>query len=77
MRARCGVSESTDSGSPPIRLPTRKFAAFVADTGYVIEAEHAPDPAQFPGAVPELLVPGALVFAMTSGPVHLGDFSQW
>lgn len=61
----------------PHPVTNAEFAAFVADSGYVTEAEHAPDPAQYPGAIPELLVPGALVFTMTSGPVHLGDFSQW
>lgn len=61
----------------PHPVTNREFAAFVADTGYVTEAEYAPDPAQYPGALPELLVPGALVFTMTEGPVSLHDFTQW
>jgi sulfatase modifying factor 1 len=61
----------------PHPVTNAEFAVFVTDTGYLTEAEYAPDPAQYPGALPELLVPGALVFAMTTGPVHLGDFSQW
>ena len=39
-----------------------RFAAFVAATGYVTEAERPPDPAAYPGAPAELLVPGSLVF---------------
>lgn len=39
-----------------------QFADFVAVTGYVTQAELAPDPADYPGAPPESLVPGSLVF---------------
>ena len=54
-----------------------QFGAFVADTGYRTVAEVAPDPTLFPGAAPEDLVPGALVFRATSGPVDLRDWRQW
>ncbi|NNG97644.1 formylglycine-generating enzyme family protein [Gordonia araii NBRC 100433] len=54
-----------------------QFAEFVADTGYVTVAEEEVDPAQFPGADPADLVPGALVFTKTAGPVNLGDWRQW
>ncbi len=54
-----------------------QFGEFVADTGYRTVAEVAPDPALFPGAAPEDLVPGALVFRATSGPVDLRDWRQW
>ena len=54
-----------------------QFADFVADTGYVTVAEKAPDPALYPGADPADLVPGALVFQPTSGPVDLRDWRQW
>ena len=54
-----------------------QFAAFVADTGYRTVAEVAPDPAQYPGASPADLVPGALVFRPTRGPVDLRDWRQW
>lgn len=53
------------------------FATFVDDTGCVTEAEIAPDPQTYPGAPPENLVPGALVFNLSAGPVDLRDFSQW
>ena len=54
-----------------------EFARFVGETGHVTIAEIAPDPADFPGADPALLVPGSQVFTPTSGPVHLGDWTQW
>ena len=53
------------------------FARFVADTGHVTVPEIAPDPADFPGADPALLVPGSQAFTPTSRPVHLGDWTQW
>jgi len=39
-----------------------RFREFVTETGYVTVAERAPDPADYPGADPALLVPGSLVF---------------
>lgn len=58
-------------------VTNRQFAAFVAATGYVTVAEQAPDPALYPGAPAERLVPGSLVFRMTAGPVDTRDPSQW
>jgi formylglycine-generating enzyme required for sulfatase activity len=55
----------------------REFAAFVQDTGYVTVAERPLDPKAFPGAPPENLVPGSLVFTMTSGPVDLRNINEW
>ncbi len=43
-----------------------QFAEFVADTGYVTVAEQELDPALYPGAAPQDLVPGALVFSPTA-----------
>jgi formylglycine-generating enzyme len=54
-----------------------EFRRFVKATGHVTEAERAPDPADFPDADPELLVPGSLVFAPPPGPVPLDDFRNW
>lgn len=53
------------------------YAAFVSDTGYVTVAERAMDPADYPGVHPDDLVPGAMVFTATSGPVDLRDWRQW
>jgi formylglycine-generating enzyme len=54
-----------------------EFRRFVKATGYVTWAEQAPDPADYPDADPELLVPGSLVFHMTLGPVDLDDYRNW
>ncbi|MCG5431856.1 formylglycine-generating enzyme family protein [Mycobacterium sp. MYCO198283] len=54
-----------------------QYAAFVAATGYVTVAERAIDPADFPGADPADLVPGALTFTPTAGPVDLRDWRRW
>ena len=53
------------------------FADFVAATGYVTVAERELNPADFPDADPADLVPGAMVFTPTSGPVDLRDWRQW
>jgi formylglycine-generating enzyme len=54
-----------------------EFAGFVEATGYVTVAERPIDPAQYPGADPELCVPGSAVFRPARGPVNLADWSQW
>lgn len=53
------------------------FSRFAGETGYVTLAERPIDPAQYPGAIPEMCVPGSLVFRPTRGPVDLRDWSQW
>ncbi|OWK33148.1 formylglycine-generating enzyme family protein [Sphingomonas dokdonensis] len=53
------------------------FEKFINETGYVTVAEIAPDPANFPGMDKSMAVPGSLVFEKPSGPVDLGDPSQW
>lgn len=54
-----------------------QFAAFVAETGHVTTAETAPDPADYPGADPALLVPGSAVFVRPPGPVDLRTPTWW
>jgi formylglycine-generating enzyme required for sulfatase activity len=54
-----------------------EFARFVQATGYETVAERPIDPALYPGAKPELCVPGSLVFCGTEGPADLRDWSQW
>jgi formylglycine-generating enzyme len=44
-----------------------QFAAFVAATGYVTEAERRPDAHAYPGVAPDLLVPGSVVFVAPEG----------
>lgn len=53
------------------------FAEFVAATGYLTVAERPLDPADYPGAPPENLQPGSMVFHRTPGPVDLRHLSQW
>jgi formylglycine-generating enzyme len=59
------------------QVTNRDYAAFVDQTGYVTVAERPLDPADFPGAPPENLQPGSLVFTRTTGPVDLRHMSQW
>jgi formylglycine-generating enzyme len=54
-----------------------EFRRFVKATGHVTVAEQPPDPADYPGADPALLVPGSLVFSPSDGPVDLRDFRNW
>src|SRR3954454_24044524 len=43
-------------------VTNEKFARFVEESGHTTMAELPPDPAQYPGARPEMLYPGSLVF---------------
>jgi len=54
-----------------------EFAEFVSETKYVTVAEQRPKAEDYPGAPPEALIPGSLVFHRTTGPVDLRDWSQW
>ena len=54
-----------------------QFRRFVRETNYVTLAERPLDAALFPGADPQLLVPGSLVFLMSAGPVALDDYRNW
>ncbi|HEY1881706.1 MAG TPA: formylglycine-generating enzyme family protein [Candidatus Cybelea sp.] len=58
-------------------VTNEQFSRFADGTGYVTLAERPIDPAQYPGAIPEMCVPGSLVFRPTRGPVDLRDWSQW
>jgi formylglycine-generating enzyme len=53
------------------------FRRFVRETGYVTVAERPLDPADYPDADPELLVPGSVVFRGSAGPVDLSDVRNW
>ena len=61
----------------PTTVTNAAFSDFVEATGYVTVAEQPLDPADFPGAPEENLVPGSLVFQPTPGPVDLRHISQW
>ena len=54
-----------------------QFQKFVKATGYRTAAERPADPAHYPGASPEQLVPASIVFAPPPGPVAPGDHYRW
>jgi sulfatase modifying factor 1 len=54
-----------------------QFAAFVRATGHVTFAQIPPRAEDYPGAKPELLVAGSLVFVKPSGPVDMRNFHNW
>lgn len=59
-------------------VTNRAFSQFVEATGYRTWAENAPEPADYPGALPELLVPSSLVFQPPLRPVRPGGgVAQW
>lgn len=58
-------------------VTNQQFARFVAATGYVTVAEQRPDPTLYPGAPPENLVAGSMVFVPTLAHVDLANHAQW
>ena len=56
-------------------MTNRQYQDFVRATGYVTVAERQPDPRQFPGADPSLLVAGAIVF--TPPQVSKDHYAWW
>jgi sulfatase modifying factor 1 len=58
-------------------VTNEKFEQFIRATGYVTVAERKPDPKDFPGAPPENLVPGSVVFTPPPGDVPLDNHFIW
>lgn len=58
-------------------ITNRQFRKFVNETGYTTFAETAPDPKDYPGALPEMLKAASLVFTPPDHPVDLRNWSQW
>jgi formylglycine-generating enzyme required for sulfatase activity len=58
-------------------VANEEFARFVKATGYKTIAEQTPRAEDFPGAPPENLVAGSIVFTPTSQPVPLNNHYQW
>ena len=58
-------------------ITNRQFREFVDATGHVTFAEIAPDPKDYPGALPEMLHPASLVFTPPGRPVDLRNFYNW
>jgi formylglycine-generating enzyme len=58
-------------------VTNEEFARFVEATGYVTFAELPPDPKDYPGALPEMLYAGSLVFVKPAGPVDRTQIGNW
>ena len=58
-------------------VTNERFRRFVEATGHVTFAEIAPDPKDYPGAMPSMLFAGSLVFVKPAGPVDLDNLSNW
>lgn len=58
-------------------VTNEQFEKFVTATGYVTIAERTPRAEDFPGAPPENLVAGSVVFSPPDHPVKLNDHFQW
>jgi formylglycine-generating enzyme required for sulfatase activity len=58
-------------------VTNEEFDEFVRATGYVTVAEKTPDAKDFPGAPPENLVAGSVVFHPPDHPVALNDHYVW
>jgi sulfatase modifying factor 1 len=54
-----------------------QFKKFVNETGHVTFAEVAPDPNDYPGALPDMIFAGSLVFQVPAHPVDLRFWGEW
>ena len=61
----------------PHAVTNAEFARFVDETRHVTVAERPVDPAQYPGAKPELLIPSSVVFQKPAGPVDMSNHYNW
>lgn len=58
-------------------VTNREFGQFVTETGHVTLPEREIDPADYPDADPQLLLPASVVFVAPPGPVDLRDTHNW
>src|SRR6185295_17817617 len=54
-----------------------QFRRFVEATGHVTLAEKPAKAEDYPGALPELLVPSSVVFRKATAPVNMRDPHNW
>lgn len=58
-------------------VTNKRFQRFVEATKYLTVAERPLNPADYPGAAPNTLVPGSMVFSRPAHPVPLDDWKRW
>jgi sulfatase modifying factor 1 len=58
-------------------VTNEQYEKFVNETGYITVAERPLDPKEYPTVDPKNLIPGALVFQKSKGPVNLNDYHNW
>jgi formylglycine-generating enzyme required for sulfatase activity len=58
-------------------VTNEQFRAFVEATSHVTLAERPPNPADYPGALPEMLVPASVVFRKPPHRVDLRNHYNW
>lgn len=58
-------------------VTNKDFKEFIDATHYITVAERPLDPKDYPGASPEALVPGSLVFKKPKGRVDLRNIANW
>ncbi len=61
----------------PTLVTNKQFKRFVRDTGYVTFSEKKPDPKDYPGALPEMLFTGSVVFTPPDHPVPVDTNFRW
>lgn len=59
------------------QVTNRAFRRFVKETGYVTVAERVPRAEDYPGALPEMLVAGSVVFQQPAGRVPMHTHYNW
>jgi formylglycine-generating enzyme len=59
------------------QVTNKRFQRFVRETGHVTVAERVPNAEDYPGAKPEMLVAGSVVFKPPRQPVDLGNHYNW
>jgi formylglycine-generating enzyme len=59
------------------QVTNKRFQRFVRETGHITVAERVPNADDYPGAKPEMLVAGSVVFKPPRQPVDLGNHYNW
>jgi formylglycine-generating enzyme len=58
-------------------VTNQQFSRFVSATGYVTLAEKTPRAEDYPGAIPEMLKPGSVVFQKPPRPISISQHLVW